>query len=494
MSNKKHTDELNAFLTDKGYVWGPEPEIYNGLSGFYTYAPLGKLLKNNVETMIRNCYQNEGYWEVECPTIMPSIVWEASGHLGGFTDKILKCKKCKSVFRADKLLGELYPDKHVSQTDILSFVKDNEIKCQSCKSEFESELYDHNLMMKTTVGLDVEAFNRPETATTTYLPFNRYQTFIRGKFPFGIFQIGKAFRNELSARQSLLRMREFTQAEAQLFIFSDQKNDFKKYELIKNKEMLLWTKQAQTTENKPETMTVSNAMDKGYFKNQVYAWSVYTAYNLFRSMGIPVDKLRMRQHNDDEKAFYADDAWDIEMNLKSFGWYEIGGIHDRTNYDLKQHSDKSGKSFEVRNERTGEKEIPHIIEIAFGVDRPTFALLDLFYSKEDKADGKTMFKVPYNMAPIKVAVYPLMKKEPLKEKAHQIYTELSKEMFCVYDESGSIGRRYLRAGEQGIPFCITVDYDTLEKGIVTIRDRDTEKQIKVNVSDVHNKIRELINV
>ncbi|MCC7552715.1 glycine--tRNA ligase [Candidatus Micrarchaeota archaeon] len=491
MANSKHLTELISFLQDKGYVWGPEPEIYNGLSGFYTYAPLGKLLKNNIENKIREFFIKNEFWEVECPIIMPKIVWEASGHLDGFTDSIIFCSKCNASYRADKLLEEQLPNQGHTINDILPLIKEGKLKCSSCKGNFKMEILSHELMMKTTVGLDLEAYNRPETATTTYLPFNRYVTFFRNKIPFGVFQIGKAFRNEISPRQHILRMREFTQAEAQLIIFD--KNEFEKFDKIKNNNIFLWSAENQLNKKDPFEIKMSDAITKKMFKNKAYAWTVYSAYELFLSFGIPKENIRVRQHRNDEKAFYADDAWDIEINLKSFNWEEVCGIHDRTNYDLKQHMQKSGKSFEILNEKTGKKEIPHILEIAFGTDRPVFALLDLFYSKEDKENGKTMFKIPYLMAPIKTAIYPLVKKEGLPELAQNIYEKLSKHFVCVYDESGSIGRRYLRAAEQGIPFCITVDFDTLKDNTVTIRDRNTEEQKRIKIDKLIEIIDDLIS-
>lgn len=493
MANSNHLTELIAFLQDKGYVWGPEPEIYNGVSGFYTYAPLGKLLKNNIENKIREFFIKNEFWEVECPTIMPKIVWEASGHLEGFTDPIIFCSICNASYRADKILEEQLPNQGYTINDILPLIKENKLKCPSCKGNFKMELLSHELMMKTTVGLDLEAYNRPETATTTYLPFNRYTTFFRNKIPFGVFQIGKAFRNEISPRQHILRMREFTQAEAQLFIFENEKNNFSKFEKIKKEKIILWPAKTQLEKEIPFDIEIEEALEKKLFKNKAYAWTVFSAYDLFLSFGIPKDRIRVRQHRDDEKAFYADDAWDIEINLKSFGWEEICGIHDRTNYDLKKHMEKSGQSFETRNETAGKKEIPHILEIAFGTDRPTFALLDLFYTKEDKEDAKTMFKVPYSMAPIKTAIYPLVKKEGQPELAYKIYEKLSKHFVCIYDESGSIGRRYLRAAEQGIPYCITVDFDTLKDKTVTIRDRDTEEQKRIKIDNLIEIIDDLIS-
>lgn len=488
--------ELISFMQEKGFVWGPSPEIYGGMAGFYTYAPLGKLLKNKIEKVIRNVFVRNDFWEVECPTVVQKEVWEASGHLGGFSDPVIQCSKCSGTFRADNLLEENFPDIQipVKDDDILKLVKEKKLTCPSCKGAFTNEIKRHNLMMKTTIGLNTEAYNRPETATTTYLPFIRYVDFFRKKLPFGVFQIGKAYRNEISPRQYMLRMREFTQAEGQLVIFKDDKNTFEKFDLIKGNKLPLWN--AKTQEDGKtiiEHLSVEQAFKKKYFKNKAYASSVYLAYHLFTKMGIPEDKMRLRQHMSDEKAFYADDAWDIEINLSSFGWTEVCGVHDRTNYDLNQHAKATGKTLAAHNEATGKKEVPHIIEIAFGVDRPLFALLDAFYTKLDKEDGKSTFKVPYHMSPIDVAVFPLVKKGGLAEKAKEVHEELSKQFIAVLDIAGSIGKRYSRVAERGVPYAITIDFDSLEQNDCTIRDRDTEEQKRIKLDTLSSTLEKILS-
>ena len=490
---QKLMQDLMEFLQNKGFIWGPSPEIYGGLAGFYTYAPLGKLLKNNVEDFIRKKFQSEDFWEVETPIIQPEIVWKASGHLSSFTDPMIKCSKCGSFFRADSLIEENFPDLNFKQEDILKIIKDNNIKCPSCGSNFIMQIKNHSLMMPLTVGIDRKAFPRGETATTTYLPFKRYVDFFRSKIPFGVFQIGKAFRNEISPRQLMMRLREFTQAEAQLFIFKKDKDKFEKYDNFKNVKVNAITKDAQKGDTLvSKKYTIEDLYKNKHLKNKAYAYCVALAYNMFLDLGFPVDRIRLRQHTDDEKAFYAEDAWDIEFKLQSFGWYEIVGIHDRTDYDLKQHSKFAKQNFEILNESTGKKEIPHILEIAFGVDRPIFALLDMFYESKNISEGKNVFAIPVKIAPVKVAVFPLMKKPVLIAKAKEVYNLLKDCYNIRYDEAGSIGKRYLREGESGTPFCITIDYDTLEDETVTVRDRDTEKQVRVKIADLMNFVYELI--
>lgn len=495
-NKKEFLQDLISFMQRKGFVWGPEPEIYGGTAGFYTYGPLGKLLKNRVEDVIRKTLQQEEFFEVECPIVMERKVWEASGHLKGFTDLMVVCSKCKANFRVEHLLEDHPEAKHFKkQEEFLEFIKEKNIKCPSCAGDFKPGIKKHDLMMRTTVGINQEAYNRPETATTTYLPFLRFTEFFRRQPIFGVFQIGKAFRNEISPRQHIIRMREFTQAEAQLFIKKELKNEFERYKEVEDDILPLWDYKSQEANQPLQRIKVSEALKKGFFKSKAYAWTAALSYKLFRNMGIPEQRIRMRQHFPDEKAFYADDAWDVEINTNSFGWIEVCGVHDRTDYDLKQHAKHSGKELKAFDEATGEKYVPHILEIAFGTDRPVFALLDLFYEKKERTEGKTVFKIPYHLSPVPIAVLPLMRKPELVKKAREVYEQLKKYFLCVYDETGQIGRRYLRAAEAGTAFCITIDYETLEKkeSSVTIRDRDTEKQVRVNIKDLRETLRALLN-
>lgn len=495
-NKKEFLQELISFLQRKGFVWGPEPEIYGGTAGFYTYAPLGKLLKNRVEEVIRKTLQKEEFFEVECPIVLEKKVWQASGHLKGFTDAMIACSKCKAVFRLDQLLEDYPETKHFKEAkQFLKFIKEKKLKCPSCEGGFKPQIKKHDLMMKTTVGINQEAYNRPETATATYLPFLRFTDFFRRQLVFGVFQIGKAFRNEISPRQHIIRMREFTQAEAQLFIKKELKNNFEKYKQIENNVLPLWDYKSQEKKQQPQSIKIRDALKKGFFKSQAYAWTIAVTYKLFTNIGIPPDKIRIRQHFPDEKAFYADDAWDVEINTKSFGWVEVCGVHDRTDYDLKQHAKYSKTPLEAFDEATEKKYIPHVLEIAFGTDRPVYALLDLFYEKKEKEQGKTIFKIPYHLSPVPIAIFPLMKKPELTSKAKQVYNNLSKEFLCIYDEAGQIGRRYLRAAESGTAFCITIDFETLEQKpeTVTIRDRDTEKQVRIETGKLRETIRALIN-
>ncbi len=498
---KKETNEVNvsteekeflSFLNEAGLIWGPSPEIYGGLAGFYTYGPLGKLLKNKVEDSVRQIFNSNGLRELEGPTILPDEVWKASGHLETFKDRIINCSKCKATFRADKIIEEKYdvPADSFSNEKILKFINEKGIKCPSCKGNFENVIDAQSLMMKTKVA-EREASLRPETATGTYLPFPRFYNYFRKKLPLGVFQIGKAYRNEISPRQNVLRGREFTQAEGQIFIDPKEKNNWEKFEDIKKEKLPFWSAVEQEKESEVKKITIEEALEKKLIKSKAYGWCIWLAYKLYINFGIPEKRIRLRQHHPDEKAFYADDAWDIEVKLNNYGWFEMCGVHDRTDYDLKQHSKFSGVKLEATREN-GEKFVPHVLEIAFGTDRPTYALIDIFYDKKEEGEGKSMFKIPYHIAPIDVSIFPLMKKPELLEFAEEIKKNLEKDFIVDYDISGSIGKRYLRSATAGTPYAVTIDYDSLDNKDVTIRDRNTTEQKRIKIKNLKNILRELI--
>ena len=497
MSDKKEIKKVGeekdflSFIQEAGLVWGPSPEIYGGLAGFYTYGPLGKLLKNKVENSIRKVFNEYGFREIEGPTVVPDSVWKASGHLDTFSDPVMYTQDGKESFRVDKLLEENgIQVSDFSDAGMLELVKKNKLKAPNGK-EFELKIERHSLMMKTKVA-GKDASLRPETATVTYLPFLSYYQYFRKKLPFGVFQIGKAYRNEISPRQHVIRGREFTQAEGQIFIDPKDKNTWDKFLEIKDVKMPFWDNGSQRLGSEVKEIKISEALKKGFVKSQAYVWCVWLAYMQFRNFGIPAERIRLRQHADDEKAFYASDAWDIEINLKNYGWTEVCGVHDRGSYDLGQHAKHSGVALEAQREN-GERFVPDVLEIAFGSDRPTYALIDLFYEKKEEGEGKTTFRIPYNMAPIEVSIFPLMKKEELLEVSSKVKKELEKEFVVDYDVSGSIGKRYLRSAKAGTPFAVTIDFDSLNDESVTLRDRDSEKQIRVKISELRGILRELLS-
>jgi len=492
VKESKEEKEFLSFIQEAGLVWGPSPEIYGGVSGFYTYGPLGKLLKNKVENSVRKIFNTNGFREIEGPTILPDKVWKASGHLETFEDRIIKCKKCEATFRADKLIEEkrdISADAF-SDNKILKFIEGQKINCPSCFGKLENKLERQSLMMKTKVA-GQESSLRPETATVTYLPYPRLYNYFRKKVPFSVYQIGKAYRNEISPRQHVLRGREFTQAEGQLFIDPEEKNNWDKFKNIKKTKLPFWDWKSQDKHKQSQKISLEEAMNKKLIQSEAYAWCLWLAYTQFEKFGIPKERIRLRQHHPDEMAFYANDAWDIELKLNNYGWTEVCGVHDRGDYDLKQHGEASGTKLEAIREN-GERFVPHILEIAFGTDRPTYALIDIFYDKKEADEGKTTFKIPYQIAPIDVSIFPLMKKPELLKFSQEIKEILEEDFIIDYDISGSIGKRYLRSAKAGTPYSITIDYDSLENQDVTIRDRDSEKQIRIKKDNLKDTIRKLL--
>jgi glycyl-tRNA synthetase len=487
---------LMSFVVEKGFVYGPSPEIYGGMAGFYDFGPAGKTLKNNIENAIRKLFNKFQFFEVECPIVTPKIVWEASGHLGGFSDPLVKCTKCNSIWRVDNLIGEEFgvDADAMALEQLKEFLKTNSVICPSCKDRLSDDVKKHSLMLKTQVGLDTEMYNRPETATTTYLPFLNYLRFYRERLPFGVFQIGNAYRNEISPRQHIIRGREFTQAEAQVFLFKDQKENFEKFSEVENVVVPFFTAKNQKEEKGIVRMTLGQAIKNKILKNKAYAWTIGITYQLFKSLGFSDENLRYKQHMPEKLAFYADDAWDLEIKFNSFGWIEACGVHDRTDYDLTTHAKFSGKELTALNPLTNKREVPNVLEIAIGPNRLLLAVLDNFYDKKSEDEGKTKLRIPAKLSPIKAAILPLMKKEPLLGVSRRVFEDLSNEFLVVTDESGSIGKRYLRQDAIGTPICITIDYDTVEKDdSVTIRDRDSEKQVRVKIRELREVVRKIID-
>ena len=469
-------DKVLDIAKRRGFIWGPSPNIYHGgVSGFYDWGPLGKLLKNKVESIIRKTFSFYNFWEVECPTIMPRIVWEASGHYENFTDPIIKCLKCNAIYRADNLIKELFPKEKtagLNEKELTKIIEKKKIKCPKCESIL-SDVQSYNLMMKTSVG-NQEAFLRPETATTTYLLYPEYYRFFRTKLPFGVFQIGKAYRNEISPRQHVLRTREFTQAEAQLFILPEQENNFENFKEVENEELPLMPF------NKPQkSMSLKQAISNKIIKKQAYGFCLYIAYQIAKQL-FEEKQIRLRQHNPKEMSHYADDAWDLEIKTERFGWFEICGIHDRTDYDLKRHAEFA----RIKLEKPA-----NILEIAFGLERPTYCLLENAF-REDKI--RSWLHFPLNLAPIDIAVFPLVKKDKLPEKAKQVFAQVEKEFIAMYDE-GFIGKLYRRMDEIGTSLCCTIDHQTLKDNTVTLREISTMQQIRVKIEDLNDIIKKILN-
>ena len=480
-------DTFNSLLRRRGFIWGPSPEIYGGLAGFYSYGPAGKALKNNILSMFRRELRAYGFSEVECPEILPKIVWEASGHLERFIDPVFRCKKCETMVRADKFLQEQLPDHSIdglSFEDMNKLSQQHVLKCPKCDTLFE-KIEEYNLMLQTSVGSGITAFLRPETATTTYLLFNRLNQDARRQYPIKVFQYGKAFRNEISPRQLVLRMRAFDQFEIQLFIGKEQELNFDEYDEIKHNLLPLLDWKSQ--ENKtliPKKIALKDAIDKGILKKPAFAYCIFLGHHLTSKLGFPEESIRLRQHSPHEMAHYADDAWDLEINTKQFGWVEICGIHDRTDYDLKRHEEFSSQNFKISmGTDQNSKEIPQILEIAFGPDRIIYTLLETTFNIVDE---RIVLNLNAQLAPNLVAVFPLVKNKEnilnLAKKIHKLL--LDHRITSFFDSAGSIGKRYRRQDELGTPFCITIDYDSLDDNTITIRYRDTMEQKRVLISEI----------
>ncbi|MEI3387734.1 MAG: glycine--tRNA ligase [Clostridia bacterium] len=442
-------DKIVSLCKNRGFIFQGS-EIYGGLANTWDYGPLGARLKNSIKDTWRKRFVQErkSSYEIDADILMHPRVWEASGHVAGFSNPLLDCKECKTRHRADNLISDFNPDAHaegMTQEEMLAYINENKIPCPKCGKCNFTDIRQFNLMFQTCRGVTNDSkstiYLRPENAQGEYVNFLNVQRSTRAKLPFSIAQIGKAFRNEITPGNFIFRTIEFEQMEFQTFCKegSDEEiyNYFKEY-------------------------------GKKYYMD----------------LGLPEEKLRFHDH--EKLVFYAKAACDIEYLFPSIGWGEINGTHNRTNYDLSRHQEFSGIKQEYLDPETNEKFIPYIIESTYGLDRTVLAVLCQAYEEEEIAEGdvRTVLHLHPAIAPYKMAILPLSKK--LSDKANDLYTKLSKKFMCDYDEAGSIGKRYRRQDEVGTPYCITVDFDTLEDNTVTIRDRDTMEQIRININEIEN--------
>ncbi|MFH1788830.1 MAG: glycine--tRNA ligase [Candidatus Altiarchaeota archaeon] len=468
----------------RGIIY-PSFEIYGGVAGFYDYGPIGVRIKKNIEDIIRRNYViDEGCLEVECPTLSPQDVWVASGHVTSFTDVMTECVKCGEPYKLEQILVDVGAAAYgASIPELKDLLTEKNVVCPKCGGGF-GKLYDYNLMFQTFIGpgkYKTTAYLRPETAQTTYLAFKRLWEAARKRLPFGVMQIGRSFRNEISPRQGILRLREFNQAEIQFFLDPEAKEAPKFAEVEETK---IRIKDKKDTEH---TLTIGQAHEKKIIEDKLIAYHIGKAVKVFKQMGITGEKLKLRQHHDDERSFYSSDTWDVEYESESFGTIELVGIADRTDYDLSAHAKISGVDFNVSVD--GRKFVPHVLEVAYGIDRPFWCVLESCLRDDERG---SYFSFPPHSAPFIACVFPLVSKDGLEEKAREVFDELKKKGFFVFfDKSGSIGRRYTRADEVGVPFCLTVDYDTLKDESVTIRERDSKGQERVKLSELVGRLRVL---
>lgn len=549
--------KMMEMLIRRGFLW-QSFEIYGGIAGFIDFAPLGNGVRRNLEKIWRNYFViNERAVEIDTPTIGIEDVFAASGHLTSFTDVAIECKECGRVFRADHYIKEkLGIESDETMDAIQEILESYDLKCE-CGNDFKDPQY-FNLMFATTIGLgdSKRAYLRPETAQGIFIDFKRLKEYFRGQLPFGVSQIGRVYRNEISPRQGVIRLREFNQSELEYFVHPENKThpNFSRY-----KDMIV------TLEDKLENqhdITLGKAVSEGMLPHELLAYFIGKTKQYLIELGVKEEKMKFRQHKDDERAHYAIDTWDAEA-LTEYGWIELVGIADRTDYDLKRHAEVSGEDMsvfvqfsqpqkvkrkkltplmsklgphfrenakaiateienyqgevhdtikvemdgeefevskeffeieDVEEEIHGERIIPHVIEPSFGLDRIVYTILEHSFDS-DTIDGeeRKVLRLRSRIAPVQIAVLPLLTKDEFLKVSEEIISDL-KEMgvFTEYDTSGSIGRRYRRYDEIGTPFCVTVDKQTLEDRTVTIRDRDTTEQVRISIDELYRATKELL--
>src|SRR3989338_5390379 len=482
---------IMSIAQNRGFFY-PSGEIYSVKAGFWTYGHLGTLLKQKWEKLWRKNFLglNANYYEIEDVNILAKEVFESSGHLKNFNDPLVECIKCHFRFRADQYIeDELGIETEALTTaELDNLIKKHKLKCPECGGWLgETRLF--NMMFELKVGATGKEVMhlRPETAQSPYLAFKREFTALREKLPMGLAVIGNAFRNEISPRQGFFRLREFTQAELQIFFDPDKIDECQDWNKIKNYKLRTFLvqdrKSNKVIERTPEQLHKKN-IPHFYLYHLVQIQKFY-----LENLKIPKERFRFRELSEKERAFYNKIHFDIELDLETLkGFKEVGGLHYRSSHDLTKHQEGSNEKLEVN--LNGKKFIPHVLELSFGVDRNLWALLDLFYH-EDKE--RQMFKLPFNLVPIQAAIFPLVDKDKLPEKAEEVYNLLKNEFKILYDNKGSIGRMYRRVDEIGVPAMITIDHKTLKNKTVTLRERDTMKQIRVKIKDLNKILKEFLN-
>lgn len=469
---------------ERGFYF-PSCEIYSDApAGFWEYGPTGVSLKNKfIELWRRELVRRDGMLEIDGSQIMSKSVFVASGHIGNFTDPVIKCTKCNSTFRADRYISEkagVEVPERMSNEEMEKLVKKHNLRCQNCGGEL-GKVSRFNMMFRVGIGPnDEEAYLRPETCQTIFVDFARLFKVMRGRLPLGIAQIGKSFRNEIAPRQSLLRLREFYQAEIEVFCNPNKLNDLPRFEELKDITLNLYDGRAAVTQVKAQ-----DAVQQGMLPNKLVAYYLALLHEFYSKTGIDMQRTRFRRLSDDEKAFYASTAFDFEVET-SIGWLELVACNYRSDYDLKGHSATSKQNFEVLDPSDQTKVLPHIFELSMGIDRSLYTILEHSYSEDFRHDRRIVLKLKPSLAPVSIGVLPLMSKDGLAEKAERIYADLKQDFDTFLDVSGSIGRRYRRLEEIGTPFAVTIDKATMEDDTVTVRDRDTMQQQRIQVSELYD--------
>jgi glycyl-tRNA synthetase len=492
VKQKDKYEIISEMAKRRGYFW-PSYEIYGGVSGFLTYGPLGSLLKKRLEEKFRGFYlQPLAILEIETSVIMPGNVLEASGHVENFKEPTVECVKCKRKFRADHLLKEFAEmtdteTEKLTLQNIVDELKSRKIYCPECGGAFD-KAEQFMTMFTTTIGpySDSVGYGRPEAAQGIFVEFKRIFESARNRLPLGVAQIGHALRNEISPRQGPVRLREFTIIDIEFFfdpedrkclIINEVEDETLRFVLAENKLKGI-------TES--VTMTIKEALSRGIIKEEWQAYFMAEAKRFLIDMGVPEDKQRFIEKLDYERAHYSMQGFDQEVYLERWGWTEVSGHNYRTDYDLSRHMKASGVDLTAfkESENGGRRFVPHVIEPSFGLDRLVYVALEYAYTIRN---NRTVLSLSRDLAPVQMTVLPLVNKDGLLEKADEVYHMMVNEGFTVdWDSSGSIGRRYARADEVGTPLGITVDYMTLEDGTVTLRDRDSWKQVRSKLSDLRS--------
>ena len=475
-------DDVMKLALERGFYF-PSSEIYaDAQAGFWEYGPSGVSLKNKfLELWRRELVRRDKMIEIDGSQIMSKSVFVASGHLASFADPIVRCKKCKSTHRADKIIVEVSQIEIPESADLDEFDKtivEKNIKCPKCNGDFENAKK-FNMMFEVGIGPEGEsAYLRPETCQSIFVDFPRIFKTMRGKLPLGIAQTGKSFRNEIAPRQSLLRLREFYQAEIEVFCNPAKLNDLGKFSEIKD------TKIRIQIDDEIKSMTCKEAVDSQIIPNEFVAYYLGLLAEFYEKTGINMEKSRFRKLGDKEKAFYAEVAFDFEVET-AVGWLELVACNYRADYDLTSHSDKSKEKFEVMD--GDEKVLPHVFELSMGIDRSMYTILE-HSLREDKENERMVLSLKPYLSPIHVGVLSLVKKDGLAEKTDEVYLNIKRKYDVFLDHSGAIGRRYRRLDEVGAPYAITIDHQTLDDDTVTIRMRDSMEQSRIKISELDEKL------
>ena len=475
-------DDVMKLALERGFYF-PSSEIYaDAQAGFWEYGPSGVSLKNKfLELWRRELVRRDKMIEIDGSQIMSKSVFVASGHLASFADPIVRCKKCKSTHRADKIIVEVSQIEIPESADLDEFDKtivEKNIKCPKCNGDFENAKK-FNMMFEVGIGPEGEsAYLRPETCQSIFVDFPRIFKTMRGKLPLGIAQTGKSFRNEIAPRQSLLRLREFYQAEIEVFCNPAKLNDLGKFSEIKD------TKIRIQIDDEIKSMTCKEAVDSQTIPNEFVAYYLAILAEFYEKTGINMEKSRFRKLGDKEKAFYAEVAFDFEVET-AVGWLELVACNYRADYDLNSHSDKSKEKFEVMD--GDEKVLPHVFELSMGIDRSMYTILE-HSLREDKENERMVLSLKPYLSPIHVGVLSLVKKDGLAEKTDEVYLNIKRKYDVFLDHSGAIGRRYRRLDEVGAPYAITIDHQTLDDDTVTIRMRDSMEQSRIKISELDEKL------